>query len=296
VRRVCFDSGQADGVVAFCLANGAVYDAGLVRRLLLDLTSDAAGVFVVDDGGALVLVATVVDRAENGVGAAHFELLGLAANAGVPSRAFAELVVTPAVAFARAGVRSSLHVALTAPLLRIEGAEAALRNAGFVPSYESFTMVRRADVDPPAGAETLPAGWRWGAVDEGRADAVHALLVAAFRHAPSFSLSPLPVFRRSVTSGTMLCRVLLDGDTAAGFVNVVPHQSHAELRTVARAPAYAGRGLGPRLVAEGLRLALARGRRDVELSVEARNDRALAVYRRFGFEVAARVPVLALTL
>ena len=56
--------------------------------------------------------------------------------------------------------------------------------------------------------------------------------------------------------------------------------------------------MGPRLVAEGLRV-LARGGDghvdvDVDLYVEADNDRALDLYRRFGFEEKARIPVFGL--
>ena len=58
-----------------------------------------------------------------------------------------------------------------------------------------------------------------------------------------------------------------------------------------RLPAYRGRGLGPRLVAEGLRLLARAGAGDVELQVEADNERALDLYRRFGFDVVARTPV-----
>jgi ribosomal protein S18 acetylase RimI-like enzyme len=295
-RRVPFSPDDADALAAFSVANDGTFDAALVRRLLLELTSDAAGVFVLADaaGSAPAFVATVVDRAENGAGAAHLEVL--AADAAVPASAFAALVVAPAIAFARAGTRRSLHVTVTTALGRVSGAEAVLRDAGFETSHALFTMVRRADAEPPAGGAPLPAGWRWAEVDDGRAADVHALLADAFRDAPSFSLSPLPMFRRAVISGAMTCRVLLDGEIAAGFVNVVAHETHAELRTVARAPGYAGRGLGPRLVGEGLRLALARGVCDVELTVEARNDRALALYRRFGFEIAARLPVVALDL
>ena len=80
-------------------------------------------------------------------------------------------------------------------------------------------------------------------------------------------------------------------DSSASESGVTP-----KTLTVARAPAYAGSGLGPRLLAEGLRLLLANGARDVALTVEARNDRALELYRRFGFQIASRIPVLALDL
>jgi ribosomal protein S18 acetylase RimI-like enzyme len=240
------------------------------------------------------LVATVVDGAENGAGAAVLEVL--AARGDVPPEAFAEVVVAPAVAFARGGPRRTLHVAIPAGMAHVTDVQGVLRRAGFALAYESFTMVRRADVDPPAGEAPLPAGWRWAALDDGRVEAAHALLTEAFRGAPSFSLSPLPVFRRNVAAGGMTCRLLLDSETIVGFVNVVTHEERGELRTVARAPAYRGRGVGDRLVGEGLRLLLVGGARDVELNVEAHNERALDLYRRSGFEVASRAPVFALAL
>ena len=257
----------------------------------MDLTSDPTGVIVLAEGDALAFVATVVDRADNGAGAAQLEVL--AVPGAVEAPAFAELVVAPAVAFARAGVRRALHVELSEVLSRVEGAEGVLRAAGFEPSHESVTMVRRGDDEPPTGDPALPDGWRWRALDDARAEAAHAMLSEAFRGAVSFSLSPLPVFRRNAPPGS---RLLLDGEIVAGFVNVVGHETRGELRTVARALAYRGRGVGARLVGEGLRLLLVNGPRDVELSVEAGNAGALALYRRFGFEVASRRPVLALAL
>jgi ribosomal protein S18 acetylase RimI-like enzyme len=49
-------------------------------------------------------------------------------------------------------------------------------------------------------------------------------------------------------------------------------------------------------VAEGLQLLREGGAVDVDLSVEAKNERALDLYRRFGFEVTTRAAVFALTL
>jgi ribosomal protein S18 acetylase RimI-like enzyme len=90
--------------------------------------------------------------------------------------------------------------------------------------------------------------------------------------------------------------MLLDGDRIAGLLQIVAHGRSGELRVLGRAPAYRGAGLGPRLVAEGLRLLRAAGVGDVSLMVEALNEDALALYRRFDFLVVERVPTFALAL
>jgi ribosomal protein S18 acetylase RimI-like enzyme len=296
LRRVAFSPADVEALAAFSLANDGWFDAPLVRRLLVDLTSHPSGVIVLADGDATVLVATVVDGAENAAAAAHLEVLGVAEGARLSRAAFAELVVAPAVAFARAGVRRALMVPLHPSFARVVDAEAVLRAAGFEPSYASYTMCRRGDLGPPDGGALLPPGWRWDELDDARVDGAHALLADAFRGAPSFSLSAPPLFRRAVAARTTTWRALLDGDTLAGLAQVAAYGARAELRTIARAPAYRGRGVGERLVGEALRVLLIAGPRDVELSVEADNERALALYRGFGFETVARTPVLGLAL
>jgi ribosomal protein S18 acetylase RimI-like enzyme len=79
-------------------------------------------------------------------------------------------------------------------------------------------------------------------------------------------------------------------------VRVAQEGARGKIRIVGRAPAYRGRGIGPRLIAEGLRLLRAGGAGDVDLDVETENERALELYRRFGFEVVTRTPAFALTL
>jgi ribosomal protein S18 acetylase RimI-like enzyme len=293
-RRVPFAAADADGLVAFCVANGSPFDGAIARRLMLELTTGPEGVFVLAGDAGPALVAALFDRGENAAGAAMLEILGV--GQAVPGEAFRELVIEPAIAFARAGVRRAVHVPLPHACARIDGAEAILRDAGFAPAYDSLTMRRPATAPPPPPAGPLPDGWRWEALAGARVDAAHAALHEAFRDSPSFTLSPLPLFRPSVASGASRWRALLDGEELAGLVQVsAPPASH-ELRTVARRPAWRGRGLGPRLVAEGLRLLRDDGARDVELSVDAPNERAWALYHRFGFEIAARAPVFALAL
>ena len=293
VRRVPFATGDADAIISFCAARGP-YDPGLLRRLMLELTSAPAGVIVVEDGDGTALVATVVDRVSNGMDAANLEML--AVRAPLTAEAFIHLVVEPASAFARGGDRRALAVGLPAKAMPAAGAEDALRAAGFTHAYDGYEMSRPRSTPPVTAPEPLPAGWSWRTVDGALVDRAHAALAEIFRGAPSASSVPLDEFRRWVAAGASIYRALLDGDRVAGLVQIAPPGAPGDLRIVGRAPEYRGQGLGPRLVAEGLRLLREGGAGDVHLSVEAENDRALALYRRFGFEVVSKTPVFVLTL
>ena len=297
MRAVPFSPAHADVMVGFCAAHGSPYDRPLLRRLMLELSSDpAAGVLVVEDGGgAPVLVAVVIDRTSNGADAATLELLGV--RAPIPGDVFARCVVAPAVAFARGGERRALQVPLAPLAAGIADVEAVLRAAGFAHAYDSFEMSRPAGAPESEPTPPLAAGWRWQPLDVARAGEAHAALAEMFRHAPATNLPPLADFSRAVASGAAPWQVLLDGERVAGLVHVVARPGGGgELRILGRAPVYRGAGLGPRLVAEGLRLLFAAGPGEVSLAVEARNEDALALYRRAGFEVLARVPTFALRL
>jgi ribosomal protein S18 acetylase RimI-like enzyme len=293
-RRVPFSPEDVSWLVPFCRAHGSVSDPALLRRLLLDLTSAPSGVTIVTDAGQPALAATVVDRTENGADTANLEVLGVAG--ALPAAVFAELVVAPSVAFARGGKRRALHVSLHPALARVKRAEEVLRAAGFRPSYVWFAMRRPATAGPPPAAAPLPERWRWADLDAAGAPAAHAALLEMFRGQPGFNLSPVEHFCAVVASGVVRWRVLYDGPTIAGLVQVLPQPPAGELRTIGRAPRYRGLGLGPRLLAEGLRLSAAAGVAAIDLSVEAENAAALALYRQFGFEETERTPVLALPL
>jgi ribosomal protein S18 acetylase RimI-like enzyme len=303
LRRRPFAAADAEALIDFCVAHGSSYDASLLRLLMLQLTSDVAGVIVIGDGDGIALVATVIDRVSNGADAAGLETLGV--RAAPAAEAFVRLVVEPAVAFARAGERRKLQIPLPPSVSAAGGLEQALGAAGFVHDYDSLQMRRPASVPAPAPPGPLPPGWSWATVDAARADATHAALIEMFRDHPATNLMPLPDFRQAIATGAVSWKALLDGDRQdpqgrqgriAGLVRVVPHGVHGEIRVLGRAPAYRGQGLGPRLMAEGLRLLAATGAGDVELSVEAANERALDLYRRFGFEVVTRTPVFTTSL
>ena len=287
VRLAPFSPASVDAIVAFCVANGP-YDAPLLRRLMLGLTSAPAGVLVVEDRGALVLVATVVDRTTNGAGAANLELLGV--RGPVASEVFARCVVEPALAFARGGERRAVQVQLLSIAAGIVDVEGVLRAAGFAHAYDTFSMSRAADAPEPPAPPLLAAGWSWETLDAARAPQAHDALVEIFRDAASTSTPPLAEFRQSLVTGGKVWRVLLDGQRIAGLVQVISRGDRGELRVVGRAPAYRGTGIGPRLISEALRVLRAAGARGASLEVEASNEDALALYRRFGFAVVTRAP------
>ncbi len=289
LRRVPFAPGDADVIAGFCAAHGGID----YSRLLLDLTSGAGGVFVIADGDGIRLAATVVDRTRNAANSANLEMLGVRAR--IPAAEFIRLVIEPAAAFARAGDRRALHVTLPKALWPADGVENALLGAGLAHAYDVFEM-RRPGSAPPAPAEPLPPGWSWTALDAARADAAHAALAEMFRDALATNLLPLADFRQAVESGAARWSVLLDGDRIAGLIRVAQHGDRGELRILGRVPAYRGRGLGARIVAEGLRQVREGGAGDVDLSVEAVNESALGLYRRFGFEIVSQTPVFALAL
>src|SRR3954470_2371234 len=121
LRRLPFASADADAVVTFCKAHGG-HD---YAALLLDLTSDPRGVFLLGDDDGPTLAMTVVDRVRNGADAAILETL--AVRAPIAAASFTRLVVEPALGFVRAGERRALHVPLPAAMIPAAGADAALR-------------------------------------------------------------------------------------------------------------------------------------------------------------------------
>jgi ribosomal protein S18 acetylase RimI-like enzyme len=286
-RRVPFSPADAEAILAFCAqAPAGDLDRSLVRRLLLTGTSAPGGVLVYQDAEGLALVAVVIDALENGADAANLELLG--GRPPVPRALFEELVVPDALAFARAGARAGLQVGVPA---LVDGADAALASLGFERAFVTCQMRRPAGA-PPAPRPLRP-GWRWAPLDDALAPAAHAALREAFQGAPSFNLGPLDQFRRAAPGIRPGWRLLCDGDCVAGLVQLVMHEAprrHGELRTVARAPAYRGQGLGDELLVEALRVLSAAAAGEVELGAEVENLRALDLYRRFGFEVVSRLP------
>ena len=292
--RLPFSPTDADEVVAFSVANGSPHDSALIRRLICRLTSAPEGVLVWGDAHGLAVVGTVVDRVSNGADATTLEILGARGSLG--GELLTDLVVDPGVAFARRGPRRALHLPLYPWLVEGGDAQPTLEARGFALAYTCFTMRRLCDAALPEVPRLDPA-FRWAMLDDGRIEEAHRATAAMFAGAPSASLSPLEDFRRVVTSGRDVWRVLLDGERIAAMVRLVRVTTEAgKIGLLGRVPAYRGRGIGPQLVAEGLRVLTELGVREVTLDVEAENDRALDLYQRFGFAVVVRTPVWGIAL
>jgi ribosomal-protein-alanine N-acetyltransferase len=78
-------------------------------------------------------------------------------------------------------------------------------------------------------------------------------------------------------------RVARMGRRLAGYAGMMLVVDEAHVTTIATAPDWQGRGVATTLLVAGIRQAVAGGVRQVSLEVAAHNERAQALYRRFGF-------------
>ncbi len=78
-------------------------------------------------------------------------------------------------------------------------------------------------------------------------------------------------------------RVARLGREVAGYFGLMFVDDEAHVTTVAVAPSLQGRGYGKRLMVAIVRASLEAGARHLSLEVAAGNERAQALYRRFGF-------------
>lgn len=76
------------------------------------------------------------------------------------------------------------------------------------------------------------------------------------------------------------------GSTVVGYAGVLFVAGDAHVTTVGVHPDWQGHGIGTRLVLTLVRIAVARGNEALTLEVRAGNERAIALYRRFGLAPA----------
>ena len=289
LHRVSLDDIPVDSVIAACRelprpnVQAAPLDESLIRRLLTTLTSSSRGVQLLTDGTRLVLVATVVDRIQNGRNAAHLAIIGCAEE--LPGPAFRALVLDQAAEFASQSGKRSVHLEWTPQVLDLDE---ALARGGFRHGFDMYTM--RMPVDsrsPPPPADPLV----WSPLDASRVAEVHDLLLAAFHDAAATLVPPLDEFSPAALAAPDRWHLLLEAGRVAGIARVAVHGSEGQVRTLARHPAQRGRGLGRLLLDRAVRqLTVRDGVESVTLEVEADNVRATALYTDYGFKLVNRVP------
>lgn len=84
------------------------------------------------------------------------------------------------------------------------------------------------------------------------------------------------------------------GESVVGYVvaNLVPNHGRAfgHVKDIAVHPEYRGEGIGASLLDRALTVLGTRGAQSVKLEVREGNDRAVGLYREFGFEYLRTVP------
>lgn len=78
-------------------------------------------------------------------------------------------------------------------------------------------------------------------------------------------------------------QVARSGKSLAGYTGLLFVDDEAHVTTVATAPGWQGRGVATVMLATAFRQARTAGIRQISLEVAAGNERAQALYRRFGF-------------
>ena len=78
-------------------------------------------------------------------------------------------------------------------------------------------------------------------------------------------------------------RIAKEGKSVAGYFGLMFVEDEVHVTTIAVAPRFQRRGVATVLLLEVARLSLERGARHMSLEVAAGNERAQALYRRFGF-------------
>ncbi|MFI1924072.1 MULTISPECIES: N-acetyltransferase [unclassified Streptomyces] len=102
----------------------------------------------------------------------------------------------------------------------------------------------------------------------------------AFPHGPY----PYFVLRQLVAACAGLVYVVDDGTDLYGYVLATsPNDAQSWVLSLAITPGLRGKGLGRQLMTKLLGLLRTKGTHSVRLSVEPRNDSAIALYRSLGF-------------
>jgi ribosomal protein S18 acetylase RimI-like enzyme len=94
--------------------------------------------------------------------------------------------------------------------------------------------------------------------------------------------------RRNILKGYPQCVALIDQEVV-GWCDILPidrpTRAHSGVLGIGVLAQHRGRGIGTALIRETLGKARTRGLTRIELTVREHNDGAIALYKRFGFEI-----------
>lgn len=253
---------------------GALSAAHIDDRLRSVIASPAHAVGL---GAPLRGAATLVDTCHNLDDAAELTLFANDTDA-------AATLLTWGEALARRGPRSALEIPRWP---RFGPTPALLAAAGYAPAYTLFTMRRPGGAAP--ATRPLPAGFSWEDLSNATMDSYYQTVRLAFAEVPGAFIPDAALFAARAMAFPIRPRALLCGGQVAGYLRVERDGDAGHIASLGRHPDYRGAGLGEHLIEEALRLLAGVG--TLVLEVAARNERALALYRRYGFRESASLEV-----
>jgi ribosomal protein S18 acetylase RimI-like enzyme len=266
------------------LTKNAITDAWL-RSLLTRVVSGPEALYDLQRDGERLGVALVIDTCETAGNAAALSIFPAKRDPAI----YRELLDWGEEAIAK-GCRDLVD--LTA-WPGVEPPEQVMQERGYRVGYAFYDMVRPETAGPPPEAKDLPAGWTWREPNEDLLPAYHETRAAAFEDIPGAYLPPYETFRALALEPDSVAQLAVDAASRVqAFVRVTPKPNGGgEISSLGRHPRCRGQGLGPALIGRGLELLWSRGARRIELDVAATNERAIALYRDFGFEIASTMNV-----
>jgi ribosomal protein S18 acetylase RimI-like enzyme len=291
LQRARLDPQRADDLAqlqAFIAAQGtSTLDTPLVQLLLNELPRSAEHLIALKAGGELALVASLIDTVRSWADVAIFELLAWSGDS-----AALELALDLGESLTADGPRAAIELPIYASM---EPARSLLETRGYRWAFSSYDMQTSGAAIPEVAP--LGEGWRWVNVDvddPSQLEGYHGIVEQAFAGVPGANVGSVETLKRLLASLADPARLLLATDgRPAGVARISSGKGEpgrGTVDTIARAPGFRGQRLGQQLLVEALRQLRARGATHYWLSVAAENTDALALYRRFGFEVTREEP------
>src|SRR6185503_3434018 len=230
-------------------------DAALLRLFLVSTPRSPEHVLDLSAGGERVLVGSVLDTMGSVSEGALLLLLGFREREG--SAEALGRALEAAEDLVRRGPRRRLEVPLPAAL---QQHAPVLSARGYAIAFAHYHMERPAEAPPPA---PLPDGLRWVSASTADAEAIQTLSAAAFAGVPGWYGAGVDAMRAIIAEAPIPPRLVRAGDrlVACARVGLDLGGKDGLIHSIARDPAFRGRGLGVPLLAEAMRVLHAAGAR-----------------------------------